>query len=155
MSNAFKVNGELVPAQGFGGDNIPLLRPVLTVGRRDSCDICLRFPNISGMHCQLTFTDGYWKVRDLGSTNGVKVNGTRYVEKMLRSGDEVAIGKRVYKIQYVMPSATSKLIEEEDETENVMGQSLLEKAGLVKPKDTRRGGGRRKYDSIDLPKELL
>jgi adenylate cyclase len=145
----YKVNGELV-AMG-GGDNIPLLRPVLKVGRRGSCDIRLHFPNISGMHCELTFREGYWYVRDLGSTNGVKVNGTRVIEKMLRDTDQVAIGKRVYTIHYEMPSTASKLLEEE-ETENVMGQSLLEKAGLVKPKDTRRGGGggKKKYDSIDL-----
>jgi adenylate cyclase len=148
----FKVNGELVPVGG--GDNIPLLRPVLTVGRRGSCDICLRFPNISGMHCELTFREGYWYVRDLGSTNGVKVNGNRYVEKMLRDEDQVAIGKRVYTIFYDMPSTANKLLEDDDATENVMGQSLLEKAGLVKPKDARRGGGRRRYDSIDLPKDL-
>jgi adenylate cyclase len=143
-----RVNGELVAVGG--GDNIPLMRPKLTVGRRGSCDICLRFPNISGMHCELTFREGYWYVRDLNSTNGVKVNGSRVVEKMLRNTDQVAIGKRVYTIRYDMPSTTNKLLEEEDATENVMGQSLLEKAGLVKPKDTRRGGGKKQYDPADL-----
>jgi len=41
--------GELIP-QG-GGDPIPLLKPLLTVGRRESADIVLRFPNVSGTHC--------------------------------------------------------------------------------------------------------
>ena len=40
-------NGELVPVGG--GDPIPLIRPILTLGRRESCDICISFPNISGM----------------------------------------------------------------------------------------------------------
>jgi adenylate cyclase len=147
---ANKVNGELVAVGG--GDNIPLLRGLLTVGRRGSCDICLRFPNVSGMHCELSFREGYWYVRDLGSTNGVKVNGNRVIEKVLRDEDEVAIGKRVYTIRYQMPAATNKLLEEEDAVENVMGQSLLEKAGLVKPRDTRRGGGKKKpFDPADLP----
>jgi adenylate cyclase len=149
---AHKINGELVAVGG--GDNIPLLRGLLTVGRRGSCDICLRFPNISGMHCELTFREGYWYVRDLGSTNGVKVNGNRVIDKILRDDDEIAIGKRVYTIRYQMPAATNKVFEEEDAVEDVMGQSLLEKAGLVKPRDTRRGGGKKKpFDRADLPEE--
>jgi len=149
---SFKVNGELVAVGG--GDNIPLLRPILSVGRRGSCDICLRFSNISGVHCELTFREGYWYVRDLGSTNGVKVNGNRVVDKILRDEDEVAIGKRVYTIRYKMPAAANRILEEEEAIENVMGQSLLEKAGLVKPKDTRRGGGggkKKPFDIADLP----
>src|SRR5690349_11165288 len=54
---SLEANGELVPVGG--GDSIPLLRETLTIGRRDSCDIPLRFPNVSGIHCQLNFHDGY------------------------------------------------------------------------------------------------
>jgi pSer/pThr/pTyr-binding forkhead associated (FHA) protein len=151
---SYKVNGELIAVGG--GDNIPLLRSILSVGRMGSCDICLRFPNISGKHCELSFREGYWYVRDLGSTNGVKVNGLRVLEKVLRHDDEIAIGKRVYTIRYNMPAAANRILEEEDATENVMGQSLLEKAGLVKPRDTRRGGGggkKKPFDPADLPDE--
>src|SRR5882672_6833860 len=84
---AYKVNGELVAVGG--GDNIPLLRGLLTVGRRGSCDICLRFPNISGMHCELRYKDGYWEIRDLNSTNGIKVNGERMRFRPLRPGDRL------------------------------------------------------------------
>ena len=44
--------GELIP-QG-GGDPIPLLKKTLLLGRRESCDIVLRFSNVSAHHCQLT-----------------------------------------------------------------------------------------------------
>ena len=44
--------GELVPVGG--GDPIPLLKKSLLVGRRESCDIVLRFSNVSAHHCQLT-----------------------------------------------------------------------------------------------------
>src|SRR5262245_53444014 len=63
------VNGELVPVGG--GDNIPLIRETLTIGRRESCDIRLPFPNLSQLHCELSFKDGYWYIRDLNSTNGI------------------------------------------------------------------------------------
>jgi len=124
MSSA--VNGDLVPLGG--GDAIPLLRPLLTLGRRESCDICMRFPNISGMHCELSYRDGYWFIRDLNSTNGIKVNGSRVLEKVLRPGDELTIGKRKYKIEYTLPADRRAM---DEDTEVVFGgQSLLEKAGL-------------------------
>ena len=70
--------GELIPVGG--GDTIPLLKKSLLVGRRESCDIVLRFPNVSAHHCQLTLMGGYWYVRDLQSRNGVKVNNNRVTE---------------------------------------------------------------------------
>src|SRR5262249_44468580 len=84
-----EINGELVPVGG--GDAIPLVRAKMTLGRRESCDICMRFPNVSGLHAELTFRDGYWYVKDLNSTNGVKVNGTRVLEKLVYPKDEIAI----------------------------------------------------------------
>ena len=57
--------GELVPLGG--GDNIPLLKKKLVIGRRPDCDITLRFPNVSSYHCELELVDGYWFIRDLGS----------------------------------------------------------------------------------------
>lgn len=126
------LNGELVPVGG--GDAIPLIRPLLTVGRRESCDICLRFPNISGMHCELNFQDGCWHIRDLGSTNGIKVNGVRVRKKVLMPGDEVAIAKRRFRINYTPPVGSRILA---DMQEDIMSQSLLERAGLERPRQHR------------------
>lgn len=136
-------HGELVPVGG--GDPIPLVRDHMVVGRRDSCDICLRFPNVSGMHCELTFRDGYWHIRDLGSTNGVKVNGQRLQQKVLRPGDEVTIAKRKFTIQYNLGVGQHAL----EEMEEDMSQSLLEKAGLERPKPSRDALIRRRTLSLD------
>ena len=43
--------GELVPVGG--GDAIPLIQDIMTIGRRASCDIQLDFANISGSHAEL------------------------------------------------------------------------------------------------------
>src|SRR5262249_27804116 len=94
-------NGELIPVGG--GDPIPLIREKLTVGRRESCDIPLRLPNVSGLHCELNFHNGYWYVRDLNSTNGVKVNDVRVQHKLLHPGDKITIAKRPYTIEYAQP----------------------------------------------------
>ncbi|VTR94673.1 fha domain containing protein : FHA domain containing protein OS=Pirellula staleyi (strain ATCC 27377 / DSM 6068 / ICPB 4128) GN=Psta_3642 PE=4 SV=1: FHA [Gemmata massiliana] len=124
--------GELVPVGG--GDAIPLVNDVMTIGRRESCDICLRFQNISGSHCELSLRNGIWHLRDLNSTNGVKVNGERTLRRPLRPGDEIDIAKHKYIIQYRL-SAGVKLEDIFEEEDNVFGQSLMEKAGLEKPKD--------------------
>jgi adenylate cyclase len=130
--------GELVPVGG--GDAIPLVGDVMTIGRRESCDICLKFQNISGTHCELSLRNGVWHLRDLNSTNGVKVNGERTLRRPLRPGDEIDIAKHKYIIQYQI-GAEVKLDEVfAEQEENVFGQSLMEKAGLQKPKDGRRDG---------------
>jgi adenylate cyclase len=76
--------GELIPLGG--GDPIPLMKKSLMVGRRESCDIVLRFPNVSSHHCQLTLDSGYWYVKDLNSRNGLKVDEVRVTEKRLDPG---------------------------------------------------------------------
>ena len=125
------VYGELVPVGG--GDPIPLVRTTMTVGRRESCDICLKFQNVSSVHAELSFSSGVWFVRDMGSTNGIKVNGERVLNRPLRPGDEIAIAKRKYKIQYnLTPSGEAALEAVLSADEDVFSQSLLEKAGLAK-----------------------
>jgi adenylate cyclase len=131
--------GQLVPIGG--GDAIPLISETMTIGRRQSCDVCLNFQNISGTHCELSLRNGVWHIRDLGSTNGVKVNGDRTLRKALRPGDEVGIAGHRYRIQYQLPTDSTFVEEVFAEEEDVFGQSLLEKAGLEKPK--RHGHDRR------------
>lgn len=131
------VLGELVPVGG--GDPIPLTREILTVGRRSTCDIRLDFQNVSGQHCEFSFHNGYWQVRDLGSTNGIKVNGERTARKALRPGDEISISSHKYTIRYEV-MAGGLLDEALAEEDNIFEQSLLEKAGLEKPKSKRPRG---------------
>ena len=139
------LNGELVPTGG--GDPIPLIRPVLTVGRRESCDICINFPNISGIHCELSFREGYWYVRDLNSTNGIKVNGLRVQEKLLHPKDEILIGKRRYSIEYELPANRNALEEME---EDILGTSLLERAGLERRRPPEEKRKSKNFDPGDF-----
>ena len=123
--------GELVPVGG--GDAIPLLQDVLTVGRRESCDICLQFQNVSSRHCEFVYANGHWTVKDLGSSNGVKVNGgerlTPQTARLVKPGDEVSIGHHKFTIHYEAVGALEEPVEED-----LFSRSLLEKAGITKPK---------------------
>jgi adenylate cyclase len=135
--------GELMPVGG--GDPIPLLKTWLTVGRRESSDIVLRFPNVSGNHCELSLVDGYWVVKDLGSSNGTKVNGSRVVEQRLEPGDKLSVARHEYEISYepAKLGATSAPASGPSPQQDLFGRSLLERAGLL---------GRRPVESNAAPR---
>lgn len=148
------MHGELVPLGG--GDPIPLLKKNLLVGRRESCDIVLRFANVSAHHCQLICNGGYWYVKDLKSRNGVKVNGLRITgEKRLDPGDELAVAKHRYEVHYAPYDLGAVGPPPDDESADIMKQSLLERAGLEvrasgRPEPAAKktpGSGR--YDVLD------
>jgi hypothetical protein len=120
--------GELNPCGG--GDPIPLQKQRLVVGRQPSCDIILRFPNVSSRHCEFRLLNGYWHVRDLGSRNGIKINGLRCDSHWLMPGDVLSVAKHRFEVNYV-PDAEAPPPEAEPDP---MSISLLEKAGL-----SRRG----------------
>lgn len=129
--------GRLIPVGG--GDPIPLLKDSLLVGRRESCDIVLRFANVSAHHCQLTVESGYWFVKDLNSRNGVQVNGSRVTRKRLDPGDKLFVAKHGYEMEY-SPSdlgASGPPPSDEEQMSQILGTSLLDRAGLDR-RDTQR-----------------
>ena len=64
----------------------------VVVGRSRDCDVVVNDPNVSRRHVELRREEEGWMVADLGSTNGVKVNGRRVERSPLRSGDRITIG---------------------------------------------------------------
>jgi hypothetical protein len=63
------------------------------IGRSRDCDVTVDDPNISRHHAEVRPSGGSWIVRDLGSTNGVKVNGRRIQgAQSLKPGDTVELG---------------------------------------------------------------
>ena len=128
--------GELNPCGG--GDPIPLLKPRLILGRQGNCDIALRFPNVSSRHCELELINGYWYVRDLGSRNGIKVNGERCDSHWLMPGDVISVAKHRYEVAY-SPNGAAPPPEEEDP----FAMGLLEKAGLSRRGKDDSSRGRR------------
>jgi adenylate cyclase len=79
---------------GAAGGNEFALREggVFVVGRAAGCDIVLLDPTVSRRHAELGSGKDEVAVRDLGSANGVFVNGERVEEAVVKAGDEVAFG---------------------------------------------------------------
>ncbi|MCP4783859.1 MAG: FHA domain-containing protein [Fuerstiella sp.] len=76
------------------GKLIAIDRAVILVGRGTDCDVVISHsPKISRRHCCLVQVDESYFVRDLGSLNGVWLNGERINrESLMQGGDRVAIG---------------------------------------------------------------
>ena len=80
------------------GPSILLDKPILLFGRHAECDIQLNSKKVSRRHCCLAQVNDYLVVRDLGSTNGVKINGQKVTEGRVRAGDELEIGNFRYQV---------------------------------------------------------
>jgi FhaA, N-terminal domain/FHA domain len=74
------------------GKRFVIDRPRAVIGRSQRCDYVLSDPNVSRRHFELQLRDRDWYVVDLGSTNGVSVNGRRVSTSQLSPGDEIVVG---------------------------------------------------------------
>src|SRR5215217_8107435 len=79
----------------------------LVVGRAPSSDIPIVDPTISRRHAELESTESGFTVRDLGSSNGTFVNGTRVETGTAALGDLVSFGKVGFRLERISPDQRS------------------------------------------------
>ncbi len=84
---------------------IPLENGEQTVGRDQSNSVCVPHKKISRRHLRIFPDSGEWVVEDLGSTNGVLVNGEKKDTARLKSGDVVKIGALSFRFEVDEKSA--------------------------------------------------
>jgi signal transduction histidine kinase/pSer/pThr/pTyr-binding forkhead associated (FHA) protein len=98
---------ELVVLSGpFKGRRIPVNKPRLLFGREPSCEVALEDEAASRKHAELENREGRLLLRDLASTNGTFVNGSRIQETELRDGDRLRVGDTVFLLENRCTSAT-------------------------------------------------
>lgn len=91
------MQAKLIPIDG--GPSILITRDVTIVGRgRNLCDVLIQQNSISKLQCLIAKTDGLLFIRDLGSTNGTKVNGQRVTRGALLPGDELAFASVKFRV---------------------------------------------------------
>jgi hypothetical protein len=77
------------------------------IGRSSACDIQLKSPQVSKNHALLVIKDNRAAIIDLGSSNGVFVNGILVRKQRIQSGDEVVISEfKIHIARKVRPAAT-------------------------------------------------
>jgi pSer/pThr/pTyr-binding forkhead associated (FHA) protein len=89
-----------------GSADIYLDRPLTLMGRQPGCDVWLESLRISKYHCCLALVCDGIAVRDLGSTNGTRINGRRISAGRLLPGDELTIGHSRYRLSICSSKTT-------------------------------------------------
>lgn len=88
----------LLPTEG--GNPIPLDKPIVLIGRHQECDVSLLSSSkVSRRHCCIVQVGDRFVLRDLGSMNGIRVNGHRVIETELCAGDEVSVADVAFQFQ--------------------------------------------------------
>ncbi len=90
------MRAQLVPIDG--GPAIDVIKDLTVVGRKDDCDLRLEHKSVSKMHCVIVKTDGLLLLRDLGSTNGTRVNGQRVRRAALLPNDQLSIANYKFRV---------------------------------------------------------
>jgi pSer/pThr/pTyr-binding forkhead associated (FHA) protein len=116
----------LIPMEG--GAPVDIAKDLVLVGRKEDCDIRLDHKSISKLHCVLVKTEGLLLLRDLGSTNGTRVNGQRVRRAALLPNDQIQLASLRYTVQVVTDEAAPSSDEYTQQLEGKDLARLIEKA---------------------------
>lgn len=90
----------LLLVRGAGAPlRIPLSADEVVVGRSPRADICFPDAGLSRQHAALARTGPDFRIEDLGSRNGVFLNGLRVHAATLRHGDTLQLGELVFQYE--------------------------------------------------------
>jgi len=79
----------------------------LLIGRDHSADCVLDDPRVSKRHACVTWVGGGWRLDDLGSKNGARVNGLQSANGLLRHGDWLSLGGLVARFEILDAAAVA------------------------------------------------
>src|SRR5262245_36152847 len=119
------MRAQLMPLDG--GPPVNLAKEMILVGRQEDCDLRLDHKSVSKMHCVLVKTDGLLLLRDLGSTNGTRVNGTRVRRAALLPNDKLSVANFHFKVLFGAALADVKPDEQTQQIEAGEIQKLIVK----------------------------
>jgi predicted component of type VI protein secretion system len=74
------------------GSRVAIGEDPVAIGRSPESTVKLTDSTVSRNHAQIVRDGDAWILRDVGSSNGTKVNGTAIAEHILEDGDEIKIG---------------------------------------------------------------
>ena len=78
------------------GNELVLDQPKVSLGRGPGVDLTFDDPAMSREHVVIEFSDGGFRIRDLGSMNGTEVNGAVIQVGNLDHGDRLRIGEHAF-----------------------------------------------------------
>ena len=120
----------LVPLEG--GSPVEIAKDMTLVGRQEDTDIRIDHKSVSKLHCVLVKTDGLVLLRDLGSTNGTRVNGTRVRRAALLPNDKVSVANFHFRILFGTALANLQAGEQTQQIDPNDLQKVMDAAGAAK-----------------------
>jgi pSer/pThr/pTyr-binding forkhead associated (FHA) protein len=116
------MRAQLVPLDG--GPPVDIVKDMMLVGRQEDCDLRLDHKSVSKIHCVLVKTDGLILLRDLGSTNGTRVNGTRVRRGALLPNDKLSVANFHYKVLFGAALTAAAAVVATDQTQQIEPEQL-------------------------------
>jgi len=126
----------LVLISGSGEGKRYPIETAATIGRDPSNDIVLKDPSVSLVHCQVYLENNRAFVKDLGSTNGISLNGERLISAELRDGDGLVVGKSKIRVELASD-------EWADEERDISTMPTVMERGREEPTETMPAKGRK------------
>src|SRR5438067_3385928 len=120
------MRAQLIPVDG--SPPIELVKDLTLVGRKEDCDLRLDHKSISKLHCVLVKTDGLLLLRDLGSTNGTRVNGQRVRRAALLPNDQLQLASLRYTVQVAADEPAPPVTDYTQQLDGKELARLIEKA---------------------------
>ncbi len=96
----------LLKFSGMVLKDIPLNKPVITIGRKMDNDVVIDNLAVSGHHARVVEENGTYFIEDTGSTNGTFLNETKVAKQRMQPGDQIRVGKHI--LAFEDESATGK-----------------------------------------------
>jgi len=99
---ASRARASLIVLAGWEiGKEIEVSSAPMILGRSFECEVCVNAPSVSRQHAQIELVEEnnerFFRVTDLGSSNGTYVNTTRTAATRLHNGDKVKMGDVLFK----------------------------------------------------------
>jgi pSer/pThr/pTyr-binding forkhead associated (FHA) protein len=136
---------QLVPVDG--GQALNITKDLVLVGRKEDCDLQLDHKSISKQHCVIVKTDGLLLLRDLGSTNGTRVNGQRVRRAALLPNDRINIASLAFRVEF---SDEEDSVDPEEYTEQMDAREVAQLfSKKTEPEDADDADD--SSDEIELP----
>lgn len=105
-----------------------------TIGRGEENEVAIPDLKLSRKHALITFSAQGVMIQDLGSSNGVVVNGKPMKQALLRSGDQIAMGMSV--VEFLGTDSTSQTLTAPPVKLDTKTQLKLVSATVPKPEAT-------------------
>src|SRR6185436_4120937 len=94
-----------------------------SIGQHPGNDLVLEEPTVSRFHCEVTVGDRGAQVRDLGSMNGVVLDGVKLFDGCPRSGSLIKLGRVTLRFDF-KSEANRLLVSDKHEMGTLVGTSV-------------------------------